>query len=74
MNRFMEVDGMRLKELRRRRALSQRELARLSGVSFDTIAKLERGHREAQPRTVRRLSEALNVQPPELIKEEGRDG
>jgi len=68
MDRFMKVDGMRLKELRRERALSQRELAQLSGVSYDAIAKLERGRREAQPRTVRRLAEALGVEPGELMK------
>jgi transcriptional regulator with XRE-family HTH domain len=68
MDRFLEVDGTRIKELRRQRALSQRDLARLSGVSYDTIAKLELGHREAQPRTVRRLAEALDVKPTELMK------
>jgi transcriptional regulator with XRE-family HTH domain len=68
MDRFLEVDGMRLKQLRRERALSQRDLAASSGVSQDTIARLELGLRDAQPRSLRRLSEALGVEPRELMK------
>ena len=68
--RFMEVDGVRLRRLRRERALSLRELGASSGVVFDTISKLETGKRSAQPRTIRRLAEALGVEPRELMKEE----
>jgi transcriptional regulator with XRE-family HTH domain len=68
MNRLMEVNGARLRQLRRERAWSQRDLARHSGVSQDTITRLETGQREAQPRTMRRLAEALGVEPRELMK------
>jgi transcriptional regulator with XRE-family HTH domain len=68
MNRLMEVDGMRLRKLRREHAWSQRDLARESGVAQDTITRLETGQREAQPRTVRRLAKALGVEPRELMK------
>ena len=37
-------------------------------VAFDTINKLENEHRDAQPRTIRRLAEALGVEPTELMK------
>lgn len=57
--RFVEVDGTRLRQLRRRRMLSLRELGERSGVAFDNINKLENEQRRAQPRTVRRLAEAL---------------
>lgn len=43
----------------------------MTGVAFDTINKLELGRREAQPRTLRRLAEALGVEPKELM--EGED-
>lgn len=66
--RFMEVDGVRLRQLREERALSLRELGERSGVAFDTINKLENARREAQPRTIRRLAEALRVEPKELMK------
>ena len=66
--RFTLVDGTRLRELRQERALSLRELGDMTGVAFDTINKLELGKREAQPRTVRKLAEALGVEPKELMK------
>ena len=64
----MEVNGARLRQLRQERALSLRELGERSGVAFDTINKLENERREAQPRTIRRLAEALGVEPKELMK------
>ncbi len=66
--RFVEVDGAKLRELRRRRMLSLRELGERSGVAFDNINKLENERRSAQPRTLRRLAEALGVEPHELMK------
>ena len=69
-NRFLEVDGARLRQIRQERAFSLRELGRVSGVAFDTINKLENEHREAQPRTLRKLAEALGVKPKELMKED----
>ena len=68
--RFVEVDGTKLRELRRRRMLSLRELGERSGVAFDNINKLENEQRRAQPRTLRRLAEALEVEPHELMKGE----
>jgi transcriptional regulator with XRE-family HTH domain len=65
----MEVNVERLKELRRERVLSLRELEERSGVSYNTIWRIEDGRQGAHPRTIRRLAEALDVQPSELIKE-----
>jgi transcriptional regulator with XRE-family HTH domain len=67
-NRFMEVDGGRLRRLRRERALSQRDLTRMTGIAFDTISRLETGKQRAQPRTIRKLADALGVEPRELMK------
>lgn len=47
--------------------LSQRELARTVGTSQAVISELELGKRRAQPRTVRKLAEALGVEPRELV-------
>jgi transcriptional regulator with XRE-family HTH domain len=55
----------RLQEQRRRRALSQQELADLAKVSRTTIIKLEAG-RDAWPQTVRKLARALRVDPADL--------
>ena len=59
----------RLRELRREQVLSLRELEAKSGVSYNTIWRLEDGRQGAHPRTVRKLAEALSVHPSELIKE-----
>ena len=65
----MEVNVERLKELRRERVLSLRELEERSGVSYNTIWRIEDGRQGAHPRTVRKLANALGVQPSELIRE-----
>jgi transcriptional regulator with XRE-family HTH domain len=65
-----EVNGHRLRQLRVERALSLRALAQRSGVAFDTINKLELGHRPARLTTIRKLAEALGVEPKELMKGE----
>jgi transcriptional regulator with XRE-family HTH domain len=68
MSGFKEVDGKRLQELRDARMISQRELARASGTNQSLISELEQGKRRAQPKTVRKLAEALGVEPRELRK------
>ena len=68
--RFIEVDGAKLRELRRRKMLSLRELGDRSGVAFDNVNKLENEKRRAQPRTLRKLAEALGLEPHELMKGE----
>lgn len=66
----MEVNTERLRELRRRRVLSMRDLQECSGVSHNTIWRIESGRQGAHPRTIRKLAEALGVEPEELLKEE----
>ena len=65
-----EVNGQRLRQLRVQQALSLRALADRSGVAFDTINKLELGHRPARLVTIRKLADALGVEPKELMKGE----
>jgi transcriptional regulator with XRE-family HTH domain len=64
----------RLRDWRLRRALAQRDLARLSGVGTATIARLERGYQRAQPNTARRLAEALRVDVDALQHDSGGRG
>jgi transcriptional regulator with XRE-family HTH domain len=65
----MEVNVERLKELRREQVLSLRELEEKSGVSFNTIWRIEAGRQGAHQRTIRKLAEALGVRPSELLRE-----
>ena len=65
----MEVNVERLKELRREQVLSLRELEEKSGVSYNTIWRIEDGRQGAHPKTIRKLADALGVRPSELIRE-----
>ena len=68
---MVEVNVDRLKALRHRRVLTLRELEQRSGVAYNTIWHLENGKRGAQPRTLRKLARALDVEPEVLVKTEG---
>ncbi len=59
----MVAIGARLREARKRRGLTQRELARLSGVPVSLIRKLEQGDYDNGLRleTVRKMAVALSV-------------
>src|SRR5829696_8746264 len=69
MKRYLEVNSVRLRQLRREQALSQQELAKFAGTTQETISRLERGHNAARGHTIRKLAEVLGVKPKELIKE-----
>jgi transcriptional regulator with XRE-family HTH domain len=68
MQMSFEVNGYRLRELRVQQALSLRALAERSSVAFDTINKLELGYRPARLVTIRKLADALDVEPKKLMK------
>ena len=68
---MVEVNVDRLKALRHQRVLTLRELEQRSGVAYNTIWHLENGKRGAQPRTLRKLARALDVEAEALVKTEG---
>jgi transcriptional regulator with XRE-family HTH domain len=70
MRKSLGIDGDSLRKLRAERALTLRALADISGVSYDTINKLELGRRPAHASTIRKLAHALDVEPRELMKGE----
>lgn len=62
--------GARLRDIRKRRGLSQRGLSDLSGVSLSLIRKLEQGERnDTRLETARQLATALKVPTTRLIAE-----
>ena len=69
-SRFIGLDGARLRRLRRERALSQQDVERITGLAQATLSDLEGGKRGARASTLRKLAEALGVEPKELMKEE----
>lgn len=67
---FVEVDGQKLRRLRKRRVWLIGDLAGESGVHRNIISKLENGKGGAYPETIRKLAEALGVDPSELVRDE----
>jgi transcriptional regulator with XRE-family HTH domain len=58
-----------LREFRRQRGWSQKDLADASGVGQDTISGIERGQHEPRPSTLRKLAEALDVEVADFFRE-----
>ena len=56
-----------LKAIRLKRGLSLRQLARLSGISWMTIWRIEQGKTEPTVATLRKLAQALNVAIVDLL-------
>ena len=56
-----------LRELRRRRLLTQKELAEAVGVQWATAQRWESGARYPRPVQQRKLCEVLGVMPEELL-------
>ena len=58
--------GEEVKRWRMRRAMTQIQLAERCGLSPATIVRIERNQREPQPSTIRKLADALDIDPSEL--------
>ena len=68
----VKIDGAKLRRLRTHRFLSREELAEIAGLHRDHIGRLERDEvRDSRLPTIRKLTEALGVDPYELVKPEG---
>jgi transcriptional regulator with XRE-family HTH domain len=57
----------RLRALRQARLLSQTELAALIGSDASEVSRWETGTRRPHPRTMRRICDALGVEPSDLL-------
>jgi transcriptional regulator with XRE-family HTH domain len=72
MARMLTVAPLKekLREERRRAALTQGELAEKAGVGINTIVRIETGGiTEPRVSTLRKLAEALGVHPRELLED-----
>jgi predicted transcriptional regulator len=68
----MRIDGEKLKQHRLNRFLDVKELAERAGVNQWTVTKMEHGDWPggSRPSTVRKLAEALDIDPHELLVED----
>jgi transcriptional regulator with XRE-family HTH domain len=57
----------RLRASRLKKALTQEDLAKLAGVSRQTVTRLENGDPNVSPGTLRKLAKALKVRPNQLL-------
>ena len=60
----------RLRAIRERTPLSQRELAERAGISRAALIRIEAGASSPHPATIRALAAALDVEPCELMHSE----
>jgi transcriptional regulator with XRE-family HTH domain len=65
---LMRIHGQKLRRLRERRLWLIGDLAEKSGVHRNLISSYEHGKSGAHPDTIRKLAEALGVQPTELLE------
>jgi transcriptional regulator with XRE-family HTH domain len=66
----VKIDAKKLQDARLAKFWSRDELASASGLHRDHIGRLERGYEgESRPPTVRRLAEALGVDPRDLLED-----
>ena len=63
----MDGIGTRIREARKRRKLSQTELARRVGLHRVSLANIERGTRTPSLETLFKLARALKVAPARLL-------
>lgn len=60
--------GSNLREARKRLGLTQEQVAQRSGVHTTEVSRIEGGKRDPQVSTVRRLAEAVEVKPGQLLE------
>lgn len=62
-----KVLAQRIKETRKIKGMSQEQLSEESGISLRTIQRIEKGETKPRGDTLKRLSQALNTSPDELL-------
>jgi transcriptional regulator with XRE-family HTH domain len=61
--------GDRLRTLRKRRLLTQEQLAERSGIAVSTVIRIERNQVEPHGATIRKLADALGTTAAELVED-----
>jgi transcriptional regulator with XRE-family HTH domain len=59
--------AQKIKELRSRKGFSQEQLAETANINLRTVQRIEAGETEPRGDTLKRIANALNVSPDELI-------
>jgi len=65
----LELFGLRMKELRLAKGVSQEKLALESGIARSYLGGVERGERNIAVLNIIKIAEALNVEPYKLFEQ-----
>ncbi|QCL97982.1 helix-turn-helix domain-containing protein [Agrobacterium tumefaciens] len=63
-----EVMAINLRRIRHERQITQEELAHLSGISARYVGSIERADKSASVTVLGKISEALDIDPSELLR------
>ena len=66
MGNIKNLLGKRIKEIRKKRGLTQERLAERAGIEAPSLSNIENGKIYPNNETLEKLSDALNVRPYEL--------
>jgi transcriptional regulator with XRE-family HTH domain len=67
----VRIDGKKVRTAREQRFFSQRELADKAELNHNTVWRIETSDpTDVHPRTIRKLAEALSVDPASLVPKE----
>jgi transcriptional regulator with XRE-family HTH domain len=65
----MSTVGERIRQARERAVFGQAELARAAGISVAGLWQIEHGQREPRPATIRKIAQALGIEPGSLLNQ-----
>lgn len=65
----MQISKNKLEKVMAERCITAENLAKLTGVSQVTLARMKRGVQNARPATIGKIAKALNVPVENLIEE-----
>ena len=68
-----KITGRIIREMRKRKGLTQEVLSGLAAVSRSHLAEIESGHTNANVETLWRIAEALSIRLSDLIRMVERD-
>lgn len=69
MENFYLQLGKKIREIRKKRGLTQEELAWKSGISLNFMGQIERGHKKPSIKTLKKISENLRIAPSSFFEE-----
>jgi len=74
MERTRELFGERIKEIRKKRGMTQEDVAKILEIDPKSFSRIERGERSPSLDTIEKIACALSVEPKDLFEFEHLSG